>query len=288
MRVGVIGQGRMGLPMARNIAAGGHEVAVFDVLAAAMEQAAGFGARIAANPAELGAWAETILVSVPGPDEDDAALFGPNGVVATAQRGLLVLDSTTITASQTRAQHARFAEMGVDYIDTPVSGAAQGAVDGTLTVMAGGTPELFGRARPVLSCIGTQLHLIGPVGCGSTIKLLNQAIYVAYMTAFAEGLAAGEAAGIELGLMLDVLGSSAAGHAMMSGKYDDIRARQDRGFAIERGLLFMELAQDVLAHSGTAAPVLGATRALMQAAARDGFGHSDIIVGRDKYLARSE
>ena len=85
-------------------------------------------------------------------------------------------------------------------------------------------------------------------------------------------------------VLAHIFGGSAAGHVMMSGKYPDIRARQDRGFAIERGLLFMDLAQDILAQAGTASPTLAATHATMQMAMRRGFGASDIIVGRDKYL----
>lgn len=272
--------------MAGNLAKAGHELSVLDVRQEAVEAAQrAYGAATVASPAEMAARADAVLISVPGPDEDALVMLAPDGVLAGARPGLLVIDATTITLPQTRdlAQHC--AKRGVDYLDAPVSGGPHGAADGTLTVMVGGEPTVFERALPILKSIGSNIQLVGPSGCGTAIKLINQAVYVSYMSAFAEGLTLGEAVGIPLETLLDVLGSSAAGHPMIATKYDEIRGVAQTGFAIERALLFMDLAQGAFCDIGCTTPVIDAATASLKQALQRGIGAEDLIVARNKYLA---
>jgi len=286
MRIACIGLGRMGGPMARNLAKAGHSLIVFDLRADAIKSAAEHGAVSAATVREAAAQADAVLVSVPGPQEDDEVLLGRDGVLAGARKGLLVIDTTTITVDQSRKLAKRCKERGVDYLECPVSGAPHGAVAATLTVMAAGDEATFARALPILRCIGSNVQLIGPSGCGMAIKLINQAIYVSYMSTFAEGLALGEAVGISLETLLDVFGSSAAGHPMIAKKYDEIRGLAKSGFALERCMLFMDLMRESFEGVRLATPVIDAAAASVRQALQRGLHGSDIIVARNEYLAK--
>src|SRR2546423_986770 len=149
MRVGCVGLGRMGAPMARNLAKAGHDLVVFDVRSEAAQAAVAQGAVSVATPREAAAQVDAVLISVPGPQEDDEVLLGRDGVLAGARKGLLIIDTTTITVNQSRMLCDRCREQGVDYLEAPISGAPHGAVAGTLTVMAGGDEATFTRALPV-------------------------------------------------------------------------------------------------------------------------------------------
>lgn len=288
MRIGFIGLGRMGLPMSRNLARAGHELCVFDVVPDAIARAvADYGAIAANSPGEAARGAEAIFISVPGPDEDIAVMRGPHGVFANASPGALVMDTTTITVSLTRAFNLEARAQGLRFLEVPVSGAERGAIDGTLTAMVGGAPIDLEWARPLLDRLCQHIHLIGPSGAGMALKLINQAVYVGYQAVFAEGLAIGDAMGLDVAQMLEVLGSSAAGHPMMAQRYPAIVAHSDRGFGIDRGTLFLDLAADAFAQAGIPTPVLNATSASLHAAETAGLGGVDIIVGRDRYLRKA-
>jgi 3-hydroxyisobutyrate dehydrogenase-like beta-hydroxyacid dehydrogenase len=276
----------MGGPMARNLAKASHSLIVFDVCPEAIKGATDHGAASAATVREAVAQADAVLISVPGPQEDDEVLLGRDGVLAGARERLLVIDTTTITVDQSRRQALRCRERGVDHLECPVSGAPHGAAAGTLTVMAAGDEATFARALPILRCIGSNIRLIGPSGSGMAVKLINQAIYVAYMSTFAEGLALGEALGISLETLLDVLGSSAAGHPMIAKKYDEIRGLTKTGFALERCMLFMDLAHESFTDVPLATPVIDAAAASVRSALQRGFHGKDIIVARNDYLAK--
>jgi 3-hydroxyisobutyrate dehydrogenase-like beta-hydroxyacid dehydrogenase len=286
MRIACIGLGRMGGPMSRNLAKAGHQVIVFDVSAPAVKAAADYSAA-ATSAREAAAQADAVLISVPGPEEDDEALLGRDGVLAGARKGLLVIDATTITVEQSRTLARRCSEQGVDYLEAPVSGAPHGAVAGTLTVMAGSDQATFDRALPILRSIGSNIRLIGPSGCGTAIKLINQAVYVSYMSVFAEGLALGEAVGISLETLLDVLGTSAAGHPMIATKYDEIRGLKKTGFALDRAMLFMDLARQSFADVGLTTPVIEAAAASVRRGLERGLHAKDIIVARNEYLPKT-
>ena len=285
MRIACIGLGRMGGPMARNLARAGHSLIVFDVRPEAIKRATHEGACGAATAGEAAAQADAVLISVPGPQEDHEVLLGRDGVLSGAHDRLLVIDTTTITVAQSRSQALRCKDRGVGHLECPVSGAPHGAVAATLTVMAAGEDAAFARALPILRCIGSNIRLIGPSGTGMALKLINQAIYVAYMSTFAEGLALGERIGIPLETLLEVLGSSAAGHPMIAKKYDEIRGLTNTGFALERCMLFMELARESFADATVNTPVIDAATASIRNALRRGLQGKDIIVARNNYLA---
>ena len=284
MRVGFIGLGRIGAPMAQRLAQGGHELFVFDIRDEAMREAAArCGARAVRSPAEAAAAADAVVISVPGPKEDVEVMLGAQGVLAGARAGLLVVDATTVTVKLSRDHAARCRERRVDHLDAPVSVAQRPDITGTLTVMAGGERSAFERARSILECMGSRVHHVGASGAGTAVKLINQSILVAYMAAFAEGLARGEALGIPRDLILDILDPSAAGSPVIATKYDEIRGRSDKRFAVDSAVRYLAMAQESAQQLWLDTPVLDAALASLRAAAGEGLGADDLIVARHRY-----
>ncbi len=210
MRVGVIGLGIMGAPMARNLLRAGHQVIVRGRTAARVDPLVALGATAAASPAALAAAVDVVVLSLPDGPDVELVLTGPEGVLAGAARGLLVVDTSTIAPDTTRALAARCAGAGLELLDAPVSGGEQGAIAGTLSIMVGGAPEAFARARPVFEAIGqTATHMGGP-GQGQMTKLVNQVVVATTLAAVAEGLALAARAGRDPEAVIAAIGGGAA------------------------------------------------------------------------------
>jgi 3-hydroxyisobutyrate dehydrogenase len=210
MRVGVIGLGIMGAPMARNLLRAGHEVVVHGRTAARVEPLTAAGARAAASPAAVAAAVDAVVTSLPDGPDVELVVDGPDGVLAAATRGLLVIDTSTIAPATARTLASRAAAVGVDFLDAPVSGGEKGAIDGTLSIMVGGAPEAFARARPVLDALGRTATYMGGPGQGQMTKLVNQVIGATTLAAVAEGLTLAAHAGLDADAVLAAVGSGAA------------------------------------------------------------------------------
>ena len=271
--------------MCRGLAAHGHEFVVFDLNAAALAAfAKEHGASVAASVADVAARSEAMMISVPGPAEDDDVMLGVDGVLAGAHPGLLVLDATTIGVAQARRFAVRAAAAGVVYLDTPVSIIRPVGGTPTLTFMVGGDTAGFERAQPILSALAPTVRHLGPSGSGSAAKLLNQAVYVGYMTLFGEALVLAEKEGVALDPLLDVLATSSAGVPNIVAKYDEIRGRSQNRFAIDSALKYLDLTDEAFPDASDA-PVLSAAAASLRAASGAGFGQEDLIVARHRAKA---
>ncbi len=214
-RLGFVGLGAMGEPMARSLCRAGFDVhATVHRNRDPIERLRGDGVKEAANVAELAAQCEAVITCVPDAPQVEDVLFGATGVAASAQPGLLLIDMSTISPVATRRFAARLAEQHVDFVDAPVSGGPARARDGTLTIMAGAAPAVFERARPVLCAMGTPHHL-GPVGMGETVKLVNQIIIANVMIADVEGMAFARAAGADLAAVRSVLATATASNYVL-------------------------------------------------------------------------
>ncbi len=286
MEIGFIGLGRMGGAMARNLQDSGHTLYVNDVRRAACDDVVAAGGTFRATPAEIARNADAVLISVPGPDQVDAVLDGDDGLLAGLTDGKLVIDATTIAPDHSMENARRCAERGADYIDAPVSGGQHGAISRDLAAMVGAEAAAFERARPILECIAKSITHVGPIGSGSTIKLLNQLIFVSYQLVFAEGLAIGEDLGLDLETMLQVWGASAAGHPEITVKYDEIRGVSDKaGFIVKNALLFFDLADRARAELGYTTPVFDAAGESLRRAMASGLAGEDMIRARARYRA---
>ncbi|HXP74085.1 MAG TPA: NAD(P)-dependent oxidoreductase [Stellaceae bacterium] len=286
MRTGFIGLGRMGRPMSQSLVDAGYQLTLCDARTeTAAEAARAYGAAQAATPAEIARRCDVAVISVPGPEEVETILFGAEGLVDAAKPGFLVIDMTTNTVSTSRDFYARARAAHVDYLDAPVS---RGNGTGKHTVMVGGDPAAFERARPLLEAIAATVCHIGPTGSGTATKLVNQAVYVAYMAAFAEGLAMAEAFGVPLEAALAALGRASAGDPLIMTKYGEIRGLVDKRFAVASALRYLDYADEAFGGLDTAKPVIDAAAVSLRAAVAKGLGGEDIIVGRHGYLARGK
>lgn len=216
MRVGVIGLGIMGAPMARNLLRAGHEVVVHGRSPARVEPLVGLGASAAPSPSALAARVEAVVTSLPDGPDVEQVVAGPDGILAGASPRLLVIDTSTIAPDVARTLAERSAARGVDFLDAPVSGGQQGAIDGTLSIMVGGDAGAVARARPVLDAIGRKVTHMGGPGQGQMTKLVNQVVGVTTLAAVAEGLLLADRAGLDPGAVIEAVGSGAAASWQLS------------------------------------------------------------------------
>lgn len=215
-RVGFVGLGAMGEPMAAALLRSGYEVtASVHRRREALDRLRTTGVAEAADPAALAAASEAVILCVPDAPQVEEALFGTRGVAAGAKPGLLVIDMSTISPVASRRFAERLAEQGVDFVDAPVSGGPARARDASLTIMVGASPKAYARAEPLLRAMGSPNHL-GPVGMGETVKLVNQIIIANIMIANVEGLVFAKRAGADLGAVCAVLGSATASNYLLA------------------------------------------------------------------------
>jgi 2-hydroxy-3-oxopropionate reductase len=205
----------MGKPMASNLLKAGFAVTVFNRSRPAMDALAAEGATLAASPAEVGRACSVVITMVPDSPDVEAVLLGPDGVCTAAKPGTLLIDMSTIAPAAVRRIHETVAAKGFRMLDAPVSGGDVGAKAGTLSIMVGGTPEDFERARPVFAAMGKTITLCGPAGAGQLVKACNQIVGALVLNAISEALVFGRAAGVDPEIMIRVLqGGVAATRAM--------------------------------------------------------------------------
>ncbi len=210
MKVGFIGLGVMGGPMASNILKGGHELTVFDLNAQAVATLIKAGAKAAASPKDVGAASEIVVTMLPLPSHVEQVVLGPNGVAEGLKRGGLVIDMSTIDPQTSKRVGRGLRERGIAMVDSPVGKTSEHAVTGTLTLMVGGEPADIARAKPVLDCMGNQTFLCGGLGAGHAMKMTNNLLATTIMCANTEALAIGVKEGLTLELMIEVMKTTMA------------------------------------------------------------------------------
>jgi len=210
MKIGFIGLGTMGGPMARNLIRKGHALVVSDMQPAAVAALVEAGATTAASPREIAAQSEIVITMLPDAPDVERVALGADGIVAGLAKGALYIDMSTIDPATTRKVGAAVALRGATMIDSPVGKTADAAVAGTLTLMVGGSADAVARARPVLDCMGTDFFHCGELGAGQTMKLINNLLATAVSEASIEALVTGTKSGLTLDTMLSVLRTTMA------------------------------------------------------------------------------
>ena len=195
--VGFIGLGIMGRPMARHLLDAGSSLAVHSRSPGPVDELAAAGAQPRASPAEVAAGADVVITMLPDTPDVELVLFGENGVSSHLRPGSLVVDMSTIDPLATRRFAQSFRGMGAGMVDAPVSGGEKGAVDGTLSIMVGGSDEDVTRALPLLQAMGTTIVHVGDSGAGQVAKACNQLVVASTIQAVAEALALAERAGVD-------------------------------------------------------------------------------------------
>ena len=250
MRIGFVGLGNMGGPMALNLMKAGHVLVVHDVREKAGAPHLERGAKWAASPREAAESAELILTSLPGPPEVEAVAVGAQGIIRGATRGAIFADLSTGSPTIIRRIHAAFAEKGIDMLDAPVSGGVWGAQRGSLQVMVGGDEAVFERVRPVLQAIGDKVGYMGPIGAGTIAKLVHNMIGICTRQVVAEAFTLGVKAGVRPEALLTAVKGGSFGQGLLlsqvlpeivfKGDFDTVRfalrlARKDLGLATALG-----------------------------------------------------
>ena len=205
-RIGFIGLGNMGGPMAANLAKAGHEVTGFDLMPALMQEAAAKGVKSAASAAEAVADAEIVLTMLPA-GKHVAALY-KDVLIDTVKPGTLLIDSSTIDMASARGAHKLAHDKGLLSLDAPVSGGVGGATAGTLTFMCGGTVDAFARAKPILEAMGKRILHCGAAGAGQAAKICNNMMLGISMIAAGEAFVLGEKLGLDHQALFDVVSTS--------------------------------------------------------------------------------
>jgi len=214
-RVGVIGLGKMGQPMTRNLLKKGFAVVVHNRSAAPTEKLVGEGATDGDSPNGVASQADVIITSLPDPPAVRSVYLDADGLVDSARSGQIYVDTSTVDPGLSRELAEKLGAKGAAFLDAPVSGGVAGAEAGSLTIMVGGDAEAFANATPVLEAIGQKLHLVGPSGSGTVIKLANQLLVGINMAGVAEALVLGVKAGADPAKMLEVLSTSFGGSRML-------------------------------------------------------------------------
>ncbi len=215
MRVGFIGLGTMGAPMARNLLNAGFDATVHNRTRAKEDSLVELGAARAPTPSEAAAVADVVVTIVSDTRDVEAVLFGDDGVAFGARPGTVVVDMSTISPEATRGFGERLAEREVRYVDAPVSGGSEGAEQGTLTIMCGGDAGDVERVRPVLEAMGSKVTHIGPLGSGQLTKAVNQIIIGGYFLALAEGLTFGMKAGLDMDKVIEAISAGMCRSAVL-------------------------------------------------------------------------
>jgi 3-hydroxyisobutyrate dehydrogenase len=207
MQIAWIGTGIMGAPMARRLLNDGHQVSVYNRSPEKAQRLAADGATVVNDPLSAVAGAEIVFIMVPDTPDVEATV---ERIKPALKKGQIVIDMSTISPQSERAMAAQLGEIGVEYLDAPVSGGEIGAIEGTLAIMVGGDKVAFDCARPVLEHLGKRITYMGPSGAGQMTKLANQIAVSVTLEAAAEALAFAKAGGLDPAQVLDAIGAGAA------------------------------------------------------------------------------
>ena len=246
-KIGFVGLGLMGRPMARNLMQAGYDLVVHNRSRGKVEELVSEGATAAENPREVSEGCDIVFTMLPGRPEVREVVAGEGGVLEGAREGSLVVDMSTSSPVLARELALTAREQGVGTLDAPVSGGDVGAIEGTLSIMAGGSEEDFERAKPLLEVMGKTVVHVGEAGTGQSVKACNQIVVALVIEAVSEALVLGTKAGVDPAKVIEVLSGGLAGNKVMEVKRDKLLSHdfepggkikfhhKDLGIALEAG-----------------------------------------------------
>jgi 2-hydroxy-3-oxopropionate reductase len=281
-RVGFIGLGIMGRPMARNVLSKGFPLSVYNRSKAAVEELARQGAYPCQSAREVAERSEVILTCLPDSPDVEQVILGPQGVLEGAKPGSIIADMSTISPQVSIRLAGEAAKKGVQMLDAPVSGGDRGAIAGTLSIMVGGPQEAFDACLDVFQAMGTKIVHVGEIGAGGYTKLANQIMVALQLEAMAEGLVLGAKAGVDPTLMVEAIGAGLARCGVLEARAPNVLAGNFApGFMIRLHLKDLRLALEAGHALGVPLPVTAVVREMYNALHVAGQGdrdHSAIIL----------
>lgn len=288
LRIGVVGLGAIGLPMAVNLHRSGFALQVHTRSRTAERSPELDGAMACENPASAAQNVDVLLICVSDDTAVEEVLFGADGAAASLGKGCVVLDCSTIAPATAIHCAERLASAGIHYLDAPVTGGSEGAVAGTLTLLVGGESAALERARPVLEVIGSSIHHFGSVGMGQQVKAVNQVLVAGSYAAVAEAIALGQRLQLPMDAVVAALQQGAAGSwplshrssAMLEGTYP-------LGFRLDLHHKDLTIALSSGRDVGLEMPVTDLVQQLEAELISRGYGNEDVSTLRRFYDGRS-
>ncbi|HKH75506.1 MAG TPA: 2-hydroxy-3-oxopropionate reductase [Rubrobacteraceae bacterium] len=276
-KVGFIGLGIMGGPMAKNLMEANHELVLYNRTREKAEELAGDGAAgVAASPREVAEGSDIVVTMLPDSPQVREVVTGENGVFEGLKEGALVVDMSTISPVVTEELAEKVKEKGASMLDAPVSGGDVGAIEGTLSIMVGGEEGDFERARPLFDVMGKTVTHVGPTGAGQVTKAANQIVVALTIEAVSEALVLGSRGGVSPEKILDVLGGGLAGNKVMEVKREKFLSHTfDPGFRSELHHKDLGIALAAGREYGVALPVTAIVDQMLLSMKRKGWGGED-------------
>jgi len=275
-KIGFIGLGIMGGPMANNLLGAGHELVVNTGHRSRAEEQESRGAQWAESPGGVAEQADTIITMLPDSPQVSEVVGGEHGILSTAREGTLVIDMSTISPVVTADLARAAAAKGVGMVDAPVSGGDVGAKEGTLSIMAGGSEEDFARAKPLFEVLGKTIVHVGAVGAGQVVKACNQIVVALSIEAMAEALVLGSKAGVDPARILDVLSGGLAANRVMQVRRENFLSHDFKpGFRIDLHHKDLGIALAAGREYGVPLPVTAIVDQMLQALRMRGHGSED-------------
>jgi 2-hydroxy-3-oxopropionate reductase len=276
MKLGFIGLGVMGAPMAAHLVAAGHDVSGYDVTPAAREKLQAAGGRAATGVADAVAGADVVITMLPNHPQVEDVVLAAGGVLDTAEPGTLLIDMSTIRPETSIAVAEAARDKKIRVLDAPVSGGQAGAEQASLSIMVGGSEEDFDAAKPVLEAVGKTIVHVGPHGAGQVVKAANQLVVGGIYGLVAEAIVLLEASGVDAAVGLDVLAGGLAGSRILELKRKSmVERRFAPGFRIDLHHKDMGIALAAARQADVALPLTGLVAQLVAAGRAMGYGSLD-------------
>ena len=276
MRIGFIGLGIMGKPMAKNLIKAGYSLVVNDINKEAVAELVSAGAAEAASAKEVASQSDVVVTMLPNSPHVQTVVLGEGGVIEGAKEGLVVVDMSSISPIVSREVAAELAKKGVVMLDAPVSGGEPKAIDGTLAIMVGGPEETFKVVEPILQVMGGSVTLVGEIGSGNTTKLANQIMVAANIAGMSEALVLATKADVDPEKVFKAIRGGLAGSTVLDAKAPLVLDGNFKpGFRIDLHIKDLQNALDTAATVKTPTPLSDSIIGMMRSLSSDGKGSDD-------------
>ncbi len=276
IKLGFIGLGIMGRPMAKNLLKAGYQLVVYDLVPTAVQEMVVAGAVSGISPRDVASQTEIIITMLPNSPHVKQVVLGENCILDGAKPGSIIIEMSSIAPAAIKEVAAAAAGRQVELVEAPVSGGEPKAIDGTLSIMVGGKPELLERCRPILEQMGKSVVWCGNIGAGNTTKLVNQIIVALNIAAVSEALTLGAKAGVDPESIYRAIRGGLAGSTVLDAKVPLMLAGNFKpGFKIDLHIKDLTNAIDTGHEMGVPLPLTAQVMEILQALKADGKGQSD-------------
>jgi 3-hydroxyisobutyrate dehydrogenase-like beta-hydroxyacid dehydrogenase len=275
-KIGFVGLGIMGLPMAHNLQRAGYELFVYNRTESKAKSLEDHGAELCSSPADVAAKSDAVVIMLKADKEAEEAVLGPSGLIKGARAGQIFLNSSTVLPSTSKRLAETVAKNGIDMLDCPVTGSAPQAIEGKLNFIVGGKKESFDRCIPLFDAMGKAKYHLGPSGSGSYAKLANNTMFALNLISFIEAISIVSKSGIDPELFLEIVGQGGARSIASEQKLPKILAR-DFSPAFSLGMMNKDLGliETLASELNISTPVLELVKDLFDQAIDKGWGDED-------------